>query len=102
MPNAPRGVTPTGITPTSAAHNAKRRKDKRRRIQEKFWLDARNPREKALGKALETKKARRLYHATIRDGVEILLALEVGDPTPLLRRFPTLYRDLTIYLTNGN
>ena len=69
----------TGVTPT---------KDKRWRGQFKFWLNANDVGEKALGDSLVMLKSNRQFAPTIRNALRLFLDLKAGNTEVLCELFP--------------
>lgn len=67
------------------------RKDKRRRVQERFWLDANNPTDRALGKWLERLKKQRQFTPTLRNALRLYRDLMHGRLDVLYELFPELW-----------
>lgn len=90
---------PVGATATS--QNITTRKEKRRRIQMRFFLDANNDTDNAIGWYLaEAKKQRQMTHI-IRNGVRLFLSLREGRVDVLLALFPDTPRHLRQHFIGG-
>lgn len=75
-------VTPRGVTP--------RKQDTRQRRQVRFMLDAANPTDAAIGRALFDRKGSRQMTPTIRKALRLYLSLEAGNTDVLYELFPQL------------
>jgi hypothetical protein len=73
-----------GVTP---------KKDKRYRVMMRFWLDANNPTDRALGQWLERLKKQRQYTATIRQALRLYRDLQRGRLEVMRELFPEFWED---------
>lgn len=63
-------------------------KDKRRRVQFRFWLDANDPDQSALGERLDDLKTARQFAPTLRSALRLYFALLDGNLAVLCEMFP--------------
>jgi hypothetical protein len=67
------------------------RRDKRYRVQMRFWLDAHNETDRAIGQWLERLKKQRQYAPTLRNALRLYRDLSRGRLDVLYELFPELW-----------
>lgn len=79
-----------------SAVNAKLSPDKsgRSRWQYRFWLNALNPADFALGQALEALKAARKMESTVKQALQLFLELQRGETVLLRQLFPGVVQSI--------